>query len=345
MTASPQGPELSSTSGSYTGSFGVVALAAYRPDESLFERQLQSIQAQSHANFECLITVDGDPAIVRELVAKICGDDDRFRVLGFEERLGFHLNFERVLKVVPTGARWIALSDQDDYWYPDKIATLLPFLAEADLVTGQARVVSTRIGDGFHPESVRTSRRNVPAADMIATNQATGSMCVFRTELLALALPFPQLGTPSQYHDHWLGLCALAGGGILIRDSVLQDYIQHEGNVVGESSQALSRSVRNTLKIVRRFEPNASVASISRLIYKTGLCWRTLMATTLLSRLRESERTAPEDVTTALRMYASPKSIQIVSSLAKGVARRNVSPVRFLEIALGVLIRPWLGKA
>ena len=341
MTTSSQGPGLSPISGSYAGSFGVVALAAYRPDADLFERQLKSIQAQSHTNFECLISVDGDAATVREMVARICGDDDRFRVLGFDERLGFHLNFERILKAVPDRARWIALSDQDDHWYPDKIAALLPLLTEAALVTGQARVVTTQFGDEIDPESTRTNRRNVPATDLIATNQATGSMCVFRTELLALALPFPQLGTPSQYHDHWLGLCALAAGGVLIKDSVLQDYIQHEGNVVGESSQAFLRSVRNTLKIVRRFEPDAGVASISRLIYKTGLGWRTLMASTLLSRLRTSGRTAPADVVTALEIYASPRSIQVVSSLAKGVARRNVSPVRFLEITLGVLVRPW----
>jgi glycosyltransferase involved in cell wall biosynthesis len=324
-------------------SFGAIALAAYEPDEPMFARQLLSIQSQTHTNFVCLISADGNFERVEEMVQRICGDDNRFRVLGYGSRLGFHHNFERALKEVPPGARWVALSDQDDYWYPGKIGTLLPYLDNAALVTGQARVVSAEISAATaDPAKGRlTDRKEVPAADLIANNQVTGSLCIFRREVLDLALPFPSLGTPSQYHDHWIGLCALAMGGISVKDLVLQDYIQHGGNVVGESRQSLLSSVRNTFRWVRRYEGDASPSSVCRIIYKTGLGWRSLMATTLRERLVLRGETPSSGLDDALSVYGAPMSGRLVRLLLTGMRDKNVPPMRVLEILLGTVVRRW----
>lgn len=327
--------------GAFAGTFGAVALAAYQPDEAMFGRQLMSIQAQTHTNFVCLISVDGDYERIEDMVRRACGQDERFQVLGYGSRLGFHHNFERALMEVPEAARWVALSDQDDYWYPEKLATLLPHLDSAALVTGQARVVSPEISSTDpNPAGGRlTDRRNVGAADLIASNQVTGSLSVFRRELLDLALPFPSLGAPSQYHDHWIGLCALASGGMNILDGVLQDYIQHTGNVVGESRQSLRTSIRNTLRFVKRYEGNTTLRSICSIIYKTGLGWRTLMARTLLERSNLVSQPSCPDLQKALTTYAWPHAGRLLRSLSGGVLRKNVSPIRALEIYLGVLLR------
>jgi Glycosyl transferase family 2 len=331
------------TPGTYAGSFGAVALAAYEPDEPMFARQLQSIQSQTHTEFVCLISVDGNFERVSGMVRRACGDDDRFRVLGYDSRLGFHHNFERALNEVPAEARWVALSDQDDYWYPDKLEALLPSLDHAALVTGQARVVSAEVSSmDMDPAKGRlTDRKNVGAADLVANNQVTGSLCVFRREVLDLALPFPSLGTPSQYHDHWIGLCALAMGGTTIADSVLQDYIQHGSNVVGESQQTLLGSIRNTFSIVSRYEGDASFRSVCRIIYKTGLGWRELMARTLRARLASSGIAASEELSDALSAYCSPRTLRLVRLLGTGMVKKSVPPMRVLEILLGTVVRRW----
>lgn len=331
-----------SGAGTYAGTFGAVALAAYKPDQPMFARQLLSIQAQTHTDFVCLISVDGDYQQVADMVRQICGGDERFQVLGFSSRLGFHHNFERALKAVPKEARWVALSDQDDYWYPGKLTALLPRLDGAALVTGQARVVSPEIS-ATDPDPARgtlTDRRNVGAADLIATNQVTGSLCVFRREVLETALPFPSLAAPSQYHDHWLALCALASGGISILDEALQDYIQHGGNVVGESRQSLLTSIRNTLRFVKRYEGNTSLRSICSIIYKTGLGWRTLMARTLLARSMQAGISTDPELQDALNLYARPRAWRLFRALWDGVRRKNVAPIRAAEIYLGVVL-PW----
>jgi len=341
MTGTPSSPSLAAQT--FAGSYGAVALAAYEPDEAMFARQLLSIQAQTHTEFVCLISVDGNFERVQDIVKRTCGDDDRFRVLGYDNRLGFHHNFERALKEVPAEARWVALSDQDDYWYPQKLTKLLPYLDDSALVTCQARVVSAEISmtDPDPAKGELTDRKNVGAADLFANNQVTGSLCAFRREVLDLALPFPSLAAPSQYHDHWIALCAMAGKGVRIEDLVLQDYVQHGGNVVGESSQSLVGSIRNTFRFVRRYEGNASARSICRIIYKTGLGWRTLMARTLLQRGQPAGQPFPADLTEALDVYAKPRTVRLVQLLAGGWRRRNVPMMRVLEILLGAVFRPW----
>lgn len=339
MTMQPQSAPEQSASGGFAASFGAVAMAAYQPDEPMFARQLRSIQAQTHRNFVCLISVDGDYQRVADMVRRACGDDERFRVLGYENRLGFHHNFERALKAVPETARWVALSDQDDYWYPEKLEVLLPELDNNALVTGQARVVTADVSvtNQDPAQGSLTDRRDVSPADLIANNQVTGSLCVFRRNVLDLALPFPSLAAPSQYHDHWIGLCALGCGGMRILDVVLQDYVQHGRNVVGESRQTLPTSIRNTLRFVQSYEGSTSPRSIGNIIYKTGLGWRTLMARTLIARMAPKNVSVSRELKEALHLYARPRAARLLTSLARGVRRRNVAPIRALEISLGLV--------
>ena len=142
---------------------GVVVLAAYRPDPELFAIQLRSIRDQTRRDFRCLIGADGGQEDVRALVAEIVGDDPRFEVIGWDDNLGFYLNFERLLLAVPDDASWVALSDQDDRWYPDKLERLVPLLDESTLATGQARVVAW---PGRRGVPRRDHRRVVPAGDL-----------------------------------------------------------------------------------------------------------------------------------------------------------------------------------
>lgn len=326
--------------------FGAIALAAYKPVEALFARQLLSIQGQTLGNFICIIAADGEPDTVSEMVHQICGDDDRFRVVGYEKRMGFHHNFERALTEVPEEAEWVALSDQDDFWYPEKLASLMPLLKSSSLAFGQARVVSPSASAASRDQSQGnvTRRRSVPVADMIASNQVTGSLCVFRRSLLSVALPFPSINAPSQYHDHWIGLCALSQGGIEATNLVLQDYIQHGNNVVGESTQSLSGSIRNTFRMVRRYERNSGFLSFVTLIFNTGLGWRLLMARTLVDRIGANELLAKNDFVSALEIYANPKPSLLLRSLFSGLRRGNVSNMRILEISLGLGLRPIVSR-
>lgn len=267
-----------------SSSFGVVALAAYRPDWDLFRTQLRSIQDQSHTEFVCLISADGGDQEIAEFVKAELNDDSRFRVLGFPERLGFYGNFERVLQAVPHEAQWVALADQDDLWYPSKLETLIPQLSDVALVSGQARVVRN---PGHEVVADSTARKNVPFGALVAQNQVTGSLCVFRRELLDLALPFPRLETITQVHDHWLAVCAAATGGAVVVEDVLQDYVQHGGNVLGEveDHQGILSSWRHLASMSKKYHGSQSLLAMLRTSNDLSFGWRRTMMDSLKTRV------------------------------------------------------------
>lgn len=217
--------------------YGVITLAAYKPDEELFLVQLKSLQNQTHKNFTCLIGADSGYADIVSFIEKHFGDDSRFQVVGFDDNVGFYRNFERILQAVPETAQWVALCDQDDYWYPNKLEILLPYLKNYSLVSGQARVMS-------YPEkqvlAESTGRKNVPFPYLVLQNQFTGAICVLRPELLQKAFPFPNFYSSRNCHDHWLALCANFMQGNLVVNVVVQDYMQHAVNVIGEASKEIN---------------------------------------------------------------------------------------------------------
>jgi hypothetical protein len=267
---------------------GVVVLAAYRPDPELFAIQLRSIRDQTRGDFRCLIGADGGQEGVRALVAEIVGDDARFEVLGWDDNLGFYLNFERLLMAVPADAAWVALSDQDDRWYPDKLERLVPLLDDVALATGQARVISW---PGEHEIRATTDKRVVPAEALLVQNQVTGAQTVFGRALLDLALPFPRLHTITQLHDHWLAMCAVVTDGYQVVDAVVQDYIQHGGNIVGEVHRRHPRTPWGAVAVMRTlardYEGGDSPRQVVAAAHAAGIGWRRLVVTEL-SRRRPS---------------------------------------------------------
>jgi len=212
---------------------GWIVLAAFHPAPRLFERQIASIAGQTLTDFRCLIGLDGRDSDTLALARGLVSEDARFEVREYETNLGFYRHFERLLTAVPTSAPWVALSDQDDFWYPTRLARLVAPFADPSVSasTGQARVVT----DDGRVVRENTSRRAVGLADLFLQNEVTGSLAVFRRDVVERAIPFPVCETKAAYHDHWLGVCAAALGEIKVLADPVQDYVQHSSNVVGES--------------------------------------------------------------------------------------------------------------
>jgi|UPI0004146EFD hypothetical protein len=318
--------------------FGTVAMAAYNPDPELFARQLRSIRDQTHRDFECLISADGRPDRVEELVEAALGHDERFRVIGFDDRVGFYGNFERVLAAVHPESNWVALSDQDDYWYPNKLETLLPHLADHSLVSGQARVVeypSDRV------VSADTRRLDLTVPYFTLTNQFTGGICVLRREVLATALPFPRMATPSEVHDHWLALCAATQSGTLVTSDIVQDYVQHGGNAIGEMLSDASKvdpgsSWATVRSISDRYEGGHGPRAVARSVFKVSVGWRQLMVETLA--LRAPRSTA---IGQLVALYGRQRRLVHTFRFLREARRRDLVAARSVVEYLGGWIAGW----
>ncbi|MBQ3358036.1 MAG: glycosyltransferase [Microbacterium sp.] len=307
-----------------THPFGTIVLAAYSPDPELFRRQLTSLQEQTVREWECVISVDGDPEPIAALVAEITEGDARFRIVGDGTRLGFYLNFERGLLAVDERSEWIALCDQDDRWDADKIEKLLPHLDEVSLVSAQARLVS-------YPSEVetgRTTRHDHGAIFTILSNEFTGSLCVFDPEVLPTALPFPRASTRAAAHDHWLAVVASAHRGTRIIDDVVQDYVQHDANVFGDPSRLGSGSIRSSITNVlaqsQRFEGSRSPRSIFRMTFWAYVGWRQLMVDTLAARRTDAATDSRQELA-----FGRSRRLRTALSLLRAGRAREIVPERF----------------
>ena len=219
------------------GPLVAIAMATYNPDPALFRTQVDSIRAQTHERWICLIEDDGsDDAHWRSILDATAGDA-RFRPVRNTVNLGFYRNFERALNRVPDEAEFVALADQDDRWAPGRVAALVAALTHgtdsgAVLAFGNMRVVDRDgrlVSETFWPG---LDSRHDSLDALLMANAVTGCACLFRASLLRLALPFPALGRTA-YHDHWIACCAAAAGSIAYLSQSLGDYVQHGSNSLG----------------------------------------------------------------------------------------------------------------
>jgi O-antigen biosynthesis protein len=211
-----------------------ICMATYRPDGRLFQQQVESIRQQTHVHFVCIVSDDASSRRELAVVERVCGGDGRFAVSRSSTRLGYYRNFERALELVPPEAEYVAFSDQDDVWHPDKLETLVAALDKTGALLAYSDMnIASEDGQVLAP-SYWTDRRNnyTDLASLLMVNTVTGAASLFRRELLDDALPFPP-DTGRSYHDHWIACIALALGRIAFVDRPLHDYVQHGANVVG----------------------------------------------------------------------------------------------------------------
>jgi GT2 family glycosyltransferase len=281
--ASPAAPEVA------------ICMATHEPPIALFRRQIETIRAQTHGDWLCIVSDDCSSAERVAAIEDVLGGDPRVVLSRSPRRLGFYRNFERALALAPAGARFVALADQDDAWHPDKLATLLAAIGDAQLVYSDARVIRP---DGELIASTYWGQRANNHYDMLSllvANAVTGAASLFPRALLDSALPFP----PAQFahfHDHWIGLCALALGEIRFVDRPLYDYVQHGDATLGHAAANRMPGLRERLAAVRR-DPRERVR-LWRMHYFVDVC-RLLQFATILQlrcgdRMSDAKRGALE---------------------------------------------------
>jgi glycosyltransferase involved in cell wall biosynthesis len=218
-----------------SGPFVAICMATFNPPIDLFRRQIESIRAQTHRNWTCFVSDDCSDSTRFAAIEQELRDDPRFVVSRSPRRLGFYHNFERALAMVPLDAEFVALSDQDDRWYQDKLQVLLGAVERAQLAYSDLRVID--YDDRVISDTYWTHRRNnySDLLSVLVANSVPGAASLFRRELLDHALPFP----PTQFghfHDHWIALVALSLGTIAFIPRPLYDYVQHRDAVIGHDA-------------------------------------------------------------------------------------------------------------
>lgn len=235
-------PALAALSWPADGPKVAICLATYRPDPQHLAQQLDSLRAQTHRNWICVISDDGSGAESLASTRALIDGEQRFALVPGATNLGFYRNFERALRLVPPDADAVALCDQDDVWDPDKLGVLLARLTadpNTTLVYSDLRLIDAD-GRSLAPSfwEHRVNQWDDLAA-LLLLNTVTGAASLVRADLVReRVLPFPP-GTPSAFHDQWIAACALAAGRIEFVDRPLHSYRQHDQAVTGRRQDRL----------------------------------------------------------------------------------------------------------
>lgn len=210
--------------------------------EKYLAQQVESIYSQTVRPDRLLIrddgSTDGTICLIKTLQKRY---GDWICQLKGREHLGCCASVNVLLEA--TQARYVALADQDDIWYPDKLEKSLLLLRELEknhgvdmplLVHGDLHLVDAGgqpLGHTFFAYQ-RLDPRRVSPVDLAFTNVVTGCTCLFNKSLTRKALPIP---AEAVMHDWWMALVASVYGHIGLLPRPYIDYRQHESNLLGAS--------------------------------------------------------------------------------------------------------------
>lgn len=211
-------------------------LCTYNGADYLAE-QLASYAAQSHKAWDLWVSDDGSQdatiEILQDWKTRWRGQHDVHILKGPGQ--GAAANFMSLLchKNLPAGP--VALSDQDDVWYPDKICRALQNLA--GLAPNQPALygaLSEYTDTNLRPIGSMPALRRAPAfLNALTQNVVSGHSAVLNRAGLALVR---RAGIPTgiPFHDWWLyQLLSGAGANIIVDDRIVASYRQHQQNVFG----------------------------------------------------------------------------------------------------------------
>ena len=207
-----------------------VCMATYN-GEKYVRQQVDSILCQISAEDELIVSDDGSKDDTLAILKSF--SDPRVHIFINEGKHGFVGNFCNALSRAK--GDYIFLSDQDDYWLPGKVETVMGYLTNGiDLVTHNADLVD---GEGQSLGSDYFSHLHHMEgfwANLWKTRFLGCCMC-FNRKVLYNCMPMPKHIVA---HDYWIGMYALKHNKVKFIDDKLMCYRRHGGNVSPSSEKS-----------------------------------------------------------------------------------------------------------
>lgn len=223
-----------------------ILLCTYNGAEFL-EQQIETFLQQTHLDWTILVSddgsTDGTHAILSHYQQQL--GEERFKLYK-GPRQGFAKNFMSLARHANGLFDFYAFSDQDDLWFPDKLArslaSLRPVAGEVPGVYCSRTRLVNAAGEviGHSPLFPRPATfqnalvQSIAGANTMLVNQRAMSIICQTPDHLEIVA-----------HDWLTYLLTTAAGGVAIYDSTPSiDYRQHEKNVIGANTGMLRRILR-----------------------------------------------------------------------------------------------------
>jgi glycosyltransferase involved in cell wall biosynthesis len=226
--------------------------------EKYVQVQLASILNQLSHDDEVVIVDDASTDNTVEIILGF--NDKRIRLYRNDQKKGAVRNFDRALHLVRGDL--VFLSDQDDRWYDNKVATVRSLFesSDLDLVVHDARVISD---SGVLNESLFRMCKSSPGIFRnIIGSTYTGCCMVLRKEMLDRVLPIPD--EKGIFHDSWIGIMSdCLRWKKMFLPVPLMEYRRHGGNVSTMKTRGLFQIIPERIRLI--------AAILSRMFFGAGL--------------------------------------------------------------------------
>ncbi len=224
--------------------------------ERFLRQQLESMLRQTRLPDEIVLRDDASSdrtvPLAKEILSHAGMDVD---ILVQPHNVGSNANFQDAIRSCTGDV--VFLSDQDDFWLPNKVETMIDALeaspsagwAFSDLSLCDAslspRHRSMWQDIGFDPK-LRRAYAVDPLDALLRRPLVTGAATAFRRDAIQQAFPFP----PDWVHDHWLSLFLTAMGarGIAI-DKPLVLYRTHQSQQIGTKNNSVGAKFRKIMSV------------------------------------------------------------------------------------------------
>jgi glycosyltransferase involved in cell wall biosynthesis len=224
-----------------------VVMPVFRPHPRYFAEAIDSVLAQTFADWELVVVEDPSERLGRETLEE--RRDPRIRYFLNPARTGLPRQHNRA--VAESRAELIARFDADDICEPERLERQLAFLErhpEVDVVASRLRIIDehgTVIGRRDYPQAheaiVRAMRRY---------NPLSGSNVMFRRRLAVEAGGWREtVDLPAQDYE-WYSRLASRGYRFAIPDEYLVRYRLHGAQL---KQRNLRGTLRSTLEVKRRY--------------------------------------------------------------------------------------------
>jgi len=222
-----------------------VCIATYN-GERYIKDQLESILIQLGDDSEVIVSDDGSTDRTLDIIRLL--NDKRIKIFENKNRKGFVSNFENALR--QSSGKYIFLSDQDDYWLPDKVNVILKHLENYLLVCSNGKLTDENL-NVFDESFFEYLNAGTGILKNFFKIRYYGFGMAFRKELLEFALPFPNQKFVG--HDMMLGVLADYMKSSFFEWTPLTLYRRHGNNIstVRLDKMSILYNMLNPRKLVR----------------------------------------------------------------------------------------------
>lgn len=227
-----------------------VLISTYNGEKYLRE-QLDSVLAQTVDDISILVRDDGSSDGTVEILEQYRANHSNFSYYR-GENIGVTKSFLDLYLHRDSNADYIAMCDQDDVWFEDKLEIAMQMLGDASqprLYCGKPMLVNENLEP--YSRTVFQSQPKIKFGNAMIQNICVGCTMVINRGLTeVIGERFPQ---ECLIHDWWFYMVAVAKGEVVFDSTPHIYYRQHQGNQIGMDGRRIDL-IKRQIRSFKRFK-------------------------------------------------------------------------------------------